>query len=83
MSLKHLEVLDVSGTRIDDGGVAMLAGLCNLRELNLSFTDLTDEATEYLSAIPSLTRLTIFGNSFSSKAKGALKQALPNCAIEE
>jgi Leucine-rich repeat (LRR) protein len=83
MSLRHLEDLDVGDTLIDDSGVAMLAGLRNLRELDLTCTGLTDEATEYLAAIPSLTRLRIYGFSFSSNAKSALRQALPKCIIEE
>ena len=83
MSMRNLEVLHVGDTLIDDGGVAMLAGLPNLRELYVTGTYLTDEATEYLSAIPTLIRLRIDDFPFSPKANGALRKALPNCVIEQ
>ncbi len=54
-----LRVLGLSGTRIDDKGVASLAGLQNLEELRLADTAITDASLETIGQLASLQRLDL------------------------
>ncbi len=60
--LEHLQAvttLDLTGTAIDDGGLAKLAGLKNLKHLYLDATMVTNDGLVVLQQCPAIERLSI------------------------
>jgi Leucine-rich repeat (LRR) protein len=70
---KHLERLNLRGTKVTSKVFDSLAKLTSLRSLDIGFTQIEDEGLEQLSALPKLERLAIGGNRLSGAALTMLK----------
>lgn len=57
--LRHLECLDVSGTKISDSDLRLISEMTNLRSLNVSGTQITDEGLRFLAPLRSLYVLSL------------------------
>jgi Leucine Rich Repeat (LRR) protein len=57
--LSHLEILDLSNTRITGAGLAHLKGLKNLRVLSLWKTDVDDQGLEHLKGMTKMWSLVL------------------------
>ncbi|HEY9785340.1 MAG TPA: hypothetical protein V6D17_08060 [Candidatus Obscuribacterales bacterium] len=65
--LKHLRVLILEKTKIDDAGVAKLLCINTLTYLNLSQTKITDASLALLSKMPALSTLNLAATSVTDK----------------
>ncbi len=77
--IENLRAIDVACTDIGDGGVARLAQLPHLTDVNVSFTRLTDAAVLHLGNAPSLRLLTAVCTQFSNRAGVAFTERNPDC----
>ena len=57
----QLTGLELHGEKIDDQGLASLAGLKHLRSLNLAYTDITDAGLKHLAKLAYLKELVLTG----------------------
>jgi Leucine-rich repeat (LRR) protein len=57
--------------------------LIKLTELQIEKNPLTDKDLEYLKPLKSLKRLNVHDTKFTPEGIQALREALPNCVIEE
>jgi hypothetical protein len=81
--LDRIEVLNVSGTAIDDSAMPKFKALQNLRTLSLVNTRVTDAGLEHLEGLTQLRRLWIGNKKTTDQGIERLQQALPNCKIEK
>ncbi|GAB5559697.1 MAG: ribonuclease inhibitor [Synoicihabitans sp.] len=65
---------DLSGTRLTDAGVEMLAKFERLRSLNLSQTPLSGATLSHLASLPELESLNLYGSEIDSSAVEQLAQ---------
>ena len=80
--LKRLQFLDLSGTRIDDDAVELIAQeLPNLTELALNDTSITDECVVSLAKFQHLEFLDLVRTLISSNAVAQIREAIPECHI--
>ena len=70
---KHLERLDLRGTKITSRVFESLAGLTTLRSLDIAFTRVSDEGFEELAALSRLEELAMGGNRILGPALSLLK----------
>jgi len=70
---KHLERLNLRGTRVTSKVFDSLAKLTSLRSLDIAFTQVEDEGFDQLSALTKLEHLAIGGNRLSGAALPLLK----------
>ena len=77
--LKSLKRLDLTGARITDEGLQILAGLDNLEELFLGGTSITDEGLRHLSRLHKLEKLGLRGTKVTDEGLKRLA-TLPNLA---
>jgi internalin A len=70
---KHLERLNLRGTKVTSKVFDSLAKLTSLRSLDIAFTQIEDEGFEQLSALTKLESLAIGGNRLSGAALPLLK----------
>ena len=77
--LKKLRVLDldVREPKVTDAGVAHLAGLTNLEELNLFSQNVTDEGLEHLKGLSALSKLDVRSTKVTEQGLNRLKMVLP------
>ncbi|QDT01757.1 Leucine Rich repeats (2 copies) [Rubripirellula lacrimiformis] len=59
--LTHLQSLSLWGTTVDDDDIDHLAGLANLRTIDLTFTDVTGESLRALSSLKNLLSIRLEG----------------------
>lgn len=78
-----LERLCIDDTVLTNSGLEHLVGLKELKELDLSGTKITDECLPSLRQFTSLEKLTLKNTAMSDSALSGLRQALPNCSIEQ
>ena len=57
--IDNVQALNLSRTRITDGGLAEIEQLAGLRSLDLSFTKITDEGIATIAKMPQLTTLLL------------------------
>ena len=76
-SMKNLVQLDLSQTRVADGGLAALGALPALRRLNLHSTGLGDSALEDIAAMKSLEDLYVWRTRVSEDALARLRKVRP------
>jgi hypothetical protein len=70
----HLVRLDASGSKaVTDEGVRALAGLPNLRHLDLGGTAITDRALDGLRTLPALESLSLWGTRVTDAGMDALR----------
>jgi hypothetical protein len=81
-ALHLLRQLDLSASRVSNGGLLRLAKISGLEALSLSFTKVSDAGLEYLVPLLALKRLDLVGTNVTSGGVSALKKALPSCAIK-
>lgn len=80
--MANLVALDLSGTGVDDAGLARLTGLCELTLLNLSRTRVTAAGLKRLTALPSLAQLYLAGcGEDVARSEADLRRALPRCDV--
>jgi hypothetical protein len=70
---KHLEVLNLRGTRMTSQVFENLAQLTSLRSLDIAFTEVEDDGFEQLSSLSKLESLALGGNRLSGTALASLK----------
>jgi Leucine-rich repeat (LRR) protein len=70
---KHLERLNLRGTKVTSKVFDSLAKLTSLRSLDIAFTQIEDEGFDTLSALTKLESLAIGGNRLSGAALPLLK----------
>jgi len=71
-SMRSLEVLDLARTRISNAGIAGLAQLTALRELDLAYAQLDDEGFAKLGALTLLEKLNLDSTHLTDVSIGAL-----------
>jgi internalin A len=71
---KHLEHLNLRGTRVADNTVAAAATLPQLQSLDISFTDVLDNGIDALAAAPNLKELAIGGLRITEVAFQSVRQ---------
>jgi Leucine-rich repeat (LRR) protein len=71
-NLKELESLDLARTRISSAGIAGLATLNRLRELNLGYAELDDEGLSKLSGLTELEILNLDSTHVTDASAGLL-----------
>lgn len=64
--LRHLRLLDLSHTWVDDAGVELLSRLPRLERLYLSYTRVTDIGLHWLAALPDLQDLGLAGTGVTN-----------------
>lgn len=69
-----LEKLNLRGARVTSKVFEHIAGLRNLRDLDLGFTEITDDNFELLVELPKLERLAIGGNRLNGECLAFLRQ---------
>ena len=80
---RSIQGLNLYESGVTDGGLAELAPLKNLANLELANNDdISDEGIEYLKSFKSLKRLTLFGTRVTKNGIERLRAALPDCEIE-
>ncbi len=71
--VEHLVRLDASGSKaVTDEGVRALAGLANLRHLELGGTVITDRALDVLRTLPALESIALWGTRVTDAGMDAL-----------
>lgn len=75
--LKSLTSLCLSGTAIDDTGLAHLAGLDALSQLDLRHTQVTDAGLEHLAGLARLDSLDTFGTRVTYAGLARLERRIP------
>jgi hypothetical protein len=82
--IKHLhdadlESLDVTGTKVSDEGLRLLAEFhpTRLKEISLDSTNVTDKGLQHLASIPSLVFVTIGETKVTPEGMTALKNKNP------
>ncbi|MFN0170348.1 MAG: leucine-rich repeat domain-containing protein [Bryobacteraceae bacterium] len=70
---KHLERLNLRGTRVTSKVFEHLAQLTSLRWLDLAFTEIDDEGFEHLASLTRLEHLAIGGNRLNGSGLKLLK----------
>ncbi|MEN6450292.1 MAG: hypothetical protein ABFC96_07360 [Thermoguttaceae bacterium] len=80
-NLTGVEVLDLTGTDIDDAAMPKFRRLRNLKVLCLAGTKITDAGLEHLKGLTQLRKLSL-GREISDQTVKGLREALPNCKIE-
>jgi hypothetical protein len=79
--LHDLRELSLRGTKVTDKGLADIQVLADLYDLDLANTDVTDAGVPHLKRLcPG--KLNLKGTKITDDGVKALKQSLPNCAIE-
>jgi Leucine-rich repeat (LRR) protein len=73
----------LGSTKVTDAGLKHLAGLKQLRELDLSDTQVTDAGLKHLAGLKQLKELSLGRTQVTSKGKANLKKALPKLEIIE
>jgi len=63
-------------------GMAHLTGLTALKELVLSYTQVTDAGLAHLTGLTALEHLYLDGTQVTDAGVAKLQQALPNCSID-
>ena len=56
-------------------------GLNNLKDLNLTYTEVTDAGLEHLNGMKNLQSLNFFNTQVTDEGVKKLQQKLPNCKI--
>jgi hypothetical protein len=77
-----LDSLDLSGTGIDDEGLAWLAPLKKLGWLNLSENPITDAGLTHLERLTRLRCVVLRATLISDEGVRLLQERLPSCTIE-
>ena len=72
--LPRLTSLELRGVDISDAGLAKLAKLTTLRELNLNHARFTDKGLAHLKGLPNLERLYLFRTRTSRRRRGHLSE---------
>lgn len=77
--LKHLQYLDLSGTKICDRAIPSICKLTELRTLRLDNTEITDAGLKQLQKLPHLESLSIAGTLVTDSGLDLL-EAFPSLA---
>jgi Leucine-rich repeat (LRR) protein len=81
-NLTQLQRLAILGSGITDEGVAPLAELTNLKSIDLTANNLTDASLQHFRGLKNLEQLYVHNTQITAAGIAELKQALPNCKIE-
>ncbi|MGH7135374.1 MAG: hypothetical protein ACREHD_06510, partial [Pirellulales bacterium] len=73
--------LPAIGPDVTDAGVALLRGMTQIRELDLTDTRVTDASVDSLATLSGLKQLALRGTQVSDGGVERLQQALPDCTI--
>ena len=71
---KHLQRLNLEGTKITDSALQQLSGLTSLEELNIGSVQVTDAGTEALTSLVNLKALTLGANKLTDAGLQPLRQ---------
>lgn len=63
-----LEEIDLTGTKVTDAGIEVIAGLTKLRKLQLSATKITSAAIVHLVRLPALTDIYLINTAIDDTA---------------
>lgn len=78
----RLRLLDLSFTRIGDGGLKSLAALTELRHISLIGCRVTDSGTDSLTRLERLREIYLAKTQVSSQAVEKLQRKFPKCRVE-
>ncbi len=78
----HLEILDLSGTRISGKGLEKLASLSNLEQITLSNTQVSAAQLEQLAKAPALRKAYIWRTKASENDVANLRKKFPGIIWE-
>jgi len=73
--------VDLTFSRVTDGGLVHLKGFTSLKRLNLKGTRVTDAGLENLKGLTSLEMLRLQETNVTDAGVKKLQEALPNCEI--
>ena len=71
---KHLQRLNLRGTKITDTTLQHLSGVTSLESLDIGFVQVTDVGLDALTALPNLKELAIGGNKLTDVGLQPLRQ---------
>ena len=71
---KHLEHLNVRGTKITDTTLEFLSALNSLQSLDIGYAQITDSGLAHLSSLSNLRRLSIGGNKLAGPGLQFLRE---------
>ena len=81
-ALKHLESLQLHGnTKLSDAGIEPLARHVRLRDLDLSYTGVTDSSLPKLGELSRLKRIQLRGTTVGDAALDAFRKQRPACEV--
>ncbi len=81
-ALTNLRELDLTETNVSDEGLRHLSKLTRLEALSLDRTNVTAKGLEHLLALKSLRRLRL-PDGIEDEDTVALREALPNCRVDD
>jgi hypothetical protein len=73
--------LPAIGPGVTDAGVALLRGMTQIEELDLTDAQVTDKSITNLATLTGLKKLTLRGTQVTDSGVEKLRLALPNCEI--
>jgi hypothetical protein len=79
--LRQLRILNLTGARITDKGLASLGRLIGLEQLVLNSTPITDAGLKHLKGLRGLKNLQLISTRVTDEGTTALKEALPETQI--
>jgi hypothetical protein len=79
--LRQLRVLNLTGARITDDGLAALQRLAGLERLILNSTPVTDAGLKHLTGLRNLNNLQVIGTRVTEEGAASLKESLPETHI--
>jgi serine/threonine protein kinase len=80
---RHLSVLNLDGSSVDDSAMEFFVGLAALTSLSLCGCQrVTDEGLIHLYDLTNLKTLNLEGTKVTQKGVSRLRQALPKCEVE-
>jgi hypothetical protein len=80
-ALSYLLWLDVSGSRISDGGLGELPALKSLRRLDVSRTPISAQALAVVKGLPDLEWINLAGTAIGRWARWRLRRSFPHLQV--
>ena len=77
----HFDALNLRGTSVTDAGVALLAGVRQLRRLDVGDTPVTAVGLLRLRGLPDLSEVTVSAGQLSPADVRAIAVAMPSVAV--
>lgn len=81
-AMKELTALSISRANISAAGMKHVAGLANLRILELKYVSVGDDCVDYISRLQALDFVRLYGTAITDAGAERLRQALPLARVD-